>query len=248
MKEPKSSARAVIIIDGRSVTTDATHSLLQAMETTDSHVPVLCHDPRLAPRGTCGICMVEVRSGEQWRKTPACATRLDGIEEVRTRSPALTASRRWTLELLIARHSASARFYPDRVGDGRKPPMVCACRGHPTCVLRSACLQVQAMPLSTERAPREDAPVLLRAGIELEMSKCILCDRCVRICREVKGVEALSLAGRGHEATVVYAKPASTALVEACDACERTGALCIDTCPTDALRPVRNPRLKVVDP
>jgi NADH dehydrogenase/NADH:ubiquinone oxidoreductase subunit G len=236
-----------LVIDGRVVTLPSTDGmLLGALAHAGVVVPVLCHDPRLSPQGSCGVCVVEIRHGDGWRPVPACATPVSSVEEVRTQSEALVRSRRWTLELLFSNHSPAAKFHPDRSFGGSKPPLVCACRGHRSCTLRNLCLEVEAEPDALGRPASESPPELLRTGIELEMSKCVRCDRCVRICREVVEVEALSFARRGHDTTLVYAAPADPELVERCDRCAEGGALCIDTCPTDALHPPRPAKLKVV--
>jgi len=236
-----------VTVDGRAAQLNAGASLLDAVQSTGVHVPTLCHDPRLTPQGSCGICMVEVWRDDRWVQMPACATPASHGGEVRTSSDALARSRRWTLELLFAHHSTAARHHPERKGQSNKPPLVCACRGHQQCTLRSLCLQLEAEPdrLGTRTEP--EAPEEIRPGIELEMSKCIRCDRCVRICREVAGVEALGFADRGQDTTLVFAKPVSDEAMQRCDRCVESGALCIDTCPTDALHvPRRRSKLKVV--
>ncbi|MGF1508589.1 MAG: 2Fe-2S iron-sulfur cluster-binding protein [Myxococcota bacterium] len=235
-----------VVVDGQATSVPATASLLDAVREAGVYVPVLCHDPRLKPQGSCGICMVEVSRGGEWRQQAACATKVAPHLEVRTQSEHLDQSRRWTIELLFSHHSRAARFHPERVGQGKKPPLVCACQGHRTCALRSLCLEAGADPDHLGRRKLEDPPIELRSGIELEMSKCVRCDRCVRICREVASVEALSFMRRGHETTLVYARPVDAERGARCDACEASGALCIDTCPTDALHPPRGKKLKVL--
>ncbi len=66
--------------------------------------------------------------------------------------------------------------------------------------------------------------------IELDSNKCILCSRCIRICHEVVGADALGLVNRGFK---TYVSPA-LGLPLAETNCESCG-LCIDTCPTGAL-------------
>ena len=66
--------------------------------------------------------------------------------------------------------------------------------------------------------------------IEIDRNKCILCARCVRICREVAGANALGLVNRGFD---TYVAPAmGNSLTET--TCESCG-LCISTCPTGAI-------------
>jgi len=65
---------------------------------------------------------------------------------------------------------------------------------------------------------------------EIDNNKCILCARCVRICREVVGANALGLVNRGFETYVVpsLGKNLSDTNCESC-------GLCISTCPTGAI-------------
>lgn len=66
--------------------------------------------------------------------------------------------------------------------------------------------------------------------IEIDNNKCILCSRCVRICKEVVGANALTLVKRGFE---TYVAPAmGDSLVDT--TCESCG-MCISACPTGAI-------------
>lgn len=66
--------------------------------------------------------------------------------------------------------------------------------------------------------------------IEIDNNKCILCGRCVRICREVVGANALGLINRGF--TTYVAPSMGEALQDTkCESC----GLCISTCPTGAI-------------
>ncbi|MDA3866816.1 MAG: FAD-dependent oxidoreductase [Salinivirgaceae bacterium] len=66
--------------------------------------------------------------------------------------------------------------------------------------------------------------------IEIDNNKCILCTRCVRICREVVGANALGLVDRGFETAIAPAMGASL-LDTNCESC----GMCISACPTGAL-------------
>ncbi|MDP1621962.1 MAG: molybdopterin-dependent oxidoreductase [Bacteroidales bacterium] len=66
--------------------------------------------------------------------------------------------------------------------------------------------------------------------IEIDNNKCILCARCVRICREVVGANALGLINRGF--TTYVAPSMGEALQDTrCESC----GMCISTCPTGAI-------------
>lgn len=66
--------------------------------------------------------------------------------------------------------------------------------------------------------------------IEIDNNKCILCARCVRICSDVVGANALGLVERGFETYVAPSLGGS--LTESnCESC----GICISTCPTGAI-------------
>ena len=66
--------------------------------------------------------------------------------------------------------------------------------------------------------------------IHVDMSQCILCYRCVRICDEVQGQFVWQILNRGHETRII--PDSGTTLAES--SCVSCGA-CVDTCPTGAL-------------
>ena len=63
-----------------------------------------------------------------------------------------------------------------------------------------------------------------------DMSKCILCRRCVVACSNLKGEKMFSVANRGFESKIVYGfdQPVDK---EACRDCD----VCIALCPSGAL-------------
>ena len=66
--------------------------------------------------------------------------------------------------------------------------------------------------------------------IEIDNNKCILCSRCVRICKEVVGANALTLIKRGFD-TFVAPALGSNLTETTCESC----GLCLSACPTGAL-------------
>lgn len=66
--------------------------------------------------------------------------------------------------------------------------------------------------------------------VEIDNNKCILCARCVRICSDVVGANALGMVNRGFK---TYIAPSMGNSLQETD-CESCG-MCISTCPTGAI-------------
>jgi NADH dehydrogenase/NADH:ubiquinone oxidoreductase subunit G len=79
--------------------------------------------------------------------------------------------------------------------------------------------------------PEDENPYIIR-----NMSKCILCRRCVTACQNLKGEKMFSIAYRGFDSKVVYSLDLPMGSEETCRDCDT----CISLCPTGALsKPVK---------
>ncbi len=97
--------------------------------------------------------------------------------------------------------------------------------------VRRALARRTGTPTPALRGPRPDRG---HPFLRVDMTKCILCFRCVRICAEVEGRGIWRVEGRGA-ATRIAPGPAPTLLASGCSSC---GA-CADTCPTGAITDAR---------
>jgi formate dehydrogenase alpha subunit len=130
--------------------------------------------------------------------------------------PAVNHVRRVTAELIIADHQASCL----------------ECTSNQRCELQRAAAHLgidqSRLRPGTRRAVKDTSnPFFIR-----DMSKCVLCTRCVRLCHEIRGVGAIDVISRGYDARV--APFWETPIVES--TCESCG-MCVDACPVGALRP-----------
>ncbi|HWP42398.1 MAG TPA: formate dehydrogenase subunit alpha [Blastocatellia bacterium] len=185
-------------------------SILDALRSTGVEVPTLCHDDRLRPYGGCRLCVVQVKG---WpRPVTACNTLVAEGMVIDTHTPEIEALRRTLISLL-------AQYYP-----------ASAMRQHPDEEFHSL---VRAYGLEGELRGSAD-PALVDDShpyIHVNMSRCVYCYRCVRICEELQGQFVWKAWFRG-DATRIRPDSGTTLLESSCVGC---GA-CADTCPTGALK------------
>jgi formate dehydrogenase major subunit len=184
--------------------------LLEACRQNGIEIPTLCSDPRLKPASSCRLCEVEVAGRE--RPPCACATPVEEGMVVETHTPALEDFRRAMLERLAVRIPAED---PARLA------------GKPFRKL------LDAYGLEPTGMPRPEAKQPEHPYLDVDLSWCVACGRCVRICDEVQGQNIWTFTGRGGD--LALAPELSPGLRES--ACVSCGA-CADTCPTGAIEDV----------
>lgn len=106
----------------------------------------------------------------------------------------------------------------------------CGCTAFPDCDLQKYSTQYNASQKGFTGEFREYKVDFRHPYIEIDNNKCILCGRCIRICREVVGANALGFVNRGFDTLV--APSMGDALQDTfCESC----GMCLSTCPTGAL-------------
>ena len=198
------------VINGKAHQFEKPLSILEAAQTIRIDIPTLCHDERLKPIGACRLCLVEI-DGKS-RPVPACSSPLEDGMVISTHSPMLEHERRMILRMLAQdRPSHGLRKAPEKpfhryaIQYGLK---------------ESDFKQVDAGPFIDDSHPY----------IHVDMSQCILCYRCVRMCDEVQGQFVWQIVNTGHETRIV--PDSGTTLRES--SCVSCGG-CVDVCPAGAL-------------
>ncbi|MDP2236136.1 MAG: FAD-dependent oxidoreductase [Bacteroidales bacterium] len=107
----------------------------------------------------------------------------------------------------------------------------CGCNAYFDCDLKKHSTNYDAEQKAFEGEYHQHQVDFRHPFIEIDNNKCILCSRCIRICKEVTGAGALGLINRGFKS---YVSPAMELPLNE-TSCESCG-LCITTCPTGAIR------------
>ena len=201
-----------ITIDGVKVGSPSGATILEAAEKAGIEIPRLCHQEGIKPSGNCRVCVVEVEGSRTL--VGSCHTPIVEGMVVRSRSPRVLEARKTTIELLLTGHTGTC------VTDTEARE----------CALHKLASDLEVGPprLHVKR-PRlyavEEGPYVRR-----DMSRCILCRKCIRACKEVAGQNIYSMAYRGFDSKVVVDCDIPLNK-EVCKDC----GVCIKYCPTSAL-------------
>jgi NADH dehydrogenase/NADH:ubiquinone oxidoreductase subunit G len=205
-------AKLLVTLNGAQVSGRPGQTILELARENGIEIPTLCHHQDLTPLGVCRLCVVEVEGSRTL--VGSCHTPVTEGMVIHTHSPKVLAARKMIVELLLASHCGSC-FMCDKAN---------------ICELRqiAADLEVGLPRFQTRKNfyPLEDvSPYIVR-----DLTKCIMCRRCVRACREVAGHNVFAIAYRGYDAKVVvdFDQPIDKEVCRDCGAC-------ITFCPTGAL-------------
>lgn len=196
-----------VVVNGMPQEFEPGQTILSVLTRSGIHVPALCDDPRLAPVGACRLCVVD--TGAALPVTACTALATDGMT-IQTHTRELEQQRRTLLRMLAWNHPAEAALSP------LDNPFLAE--------LRAYDLTGELRGVSTHQVD-ESNPY-----IRVDMSRCIYCYRCERICNDIQGQFTWRIWGRGADLRIV--PDSGTTLRES--SCVSCGA-CVDTCPTGAL-------------
>ena len=199
-----------LTINDQTIPAEEGQTVMQAALAAGIYIPSLCYHPAIASSGACRLCVVEIE-GQRGVVSSCTMAAAEGMI-VRTETPEIQQQRKSILWLMQSEH-------PVEVIPGTQFAKVLAHVG------------VAEFPAGHGNHER---PLAIVAGDPLyvrDPQRCILCERCVRICKQTRGVGSLGLIGRGIRTTV--STPQDESLVAA--DCRFCGA-CVEVCPTGALR------------
>lgn len=201
-----------LTIDGKKITCPAETSILDAAEQNGIKIPRLCHHPDLKPFGACRMCLVEDEN--TGRLMASCVTPATRDMVLQTASPRIVKHRRNIVRLMIAEH----------------PESCIVCNKGNRCQLRQVAANLGIGETDLYHMPNfkplEQAnPFMIR-----DLSKCILCGKCIRADHELVVVGAIdyNLRGFGSRPATAYELGLEQS---SCTFC----GTCVSLCPTGAL-------------
>ena len=204
--------KVCVTIDGIRLYVPENYTILQAAKEVNINIPTLCFLKDINEIGCCRMCLVEVKGAKSLQA--ACVYPVSDGMEVLTHTPKVMEARKVNLELILSNHNSRCQ--------------TCS-RSWMDCELQALAnkLSVETVRFEGEKKllPLDIGPSIVR-----DPNKCILCRRCVSVCKNVQTVGVIDLVNRGFNTRV--APPFGMSLSDT--PCVNCGQ-CINVCPVNAL-------------
>ena len=207
-----------LTIDGREVTVPRGTTIFDAARLHGIAIPTLCHQQNQVPVGVCRVCVVDVGARVY---AAACVRECDPGMVVKTNVEPVLQARKTLVELLMADHPAPCTRQ----------------QASSDCELEALWLAMQdAKQTKDTKEPRFARRLTPRGrddsslSIAIDHEACILCDRCVRGCDEIKKNDVIGRTGRGYTAGIAFDLnvPMGSSTCVSCGEC-------MVSCPTGAI-------------
>lgn len=199
------------MIDGQEVEVEKGTTVLEAAKSVGIAIPTLCYLKGISQTSGCRVCLVEAGP----KLLASCSLVAEPNMQIKTNTQKVRSARKTVVELLLSNHKEECTL--------------CSRTGN--CELQSLSydLKIDRMHYTGRRkevALDDVSPSLVR-----DQEKCVLCGRCVAVCKNTQSVSAIGLINRGFE--TVVGSPFGRSLAES--TCINCGQ-CIMVCPVGALQ------------
>jgi bidirectional [NiFe] hydrogenase diaphorase subunit len=204
-----------LTIDGKKIIAPEGEKILWATLDNDIYIPNLCSvREKGEPFAACRLCFVEVEGRQE--PVSACTEPVREGMIVHTRGEMALRLARTSAELLLTGH-----------------PVDCGhCKKNRSCELQKIARHL-GMKLKTKRfrTLEKNLPIDDSSSVLIyDPNKCVLCGRCVWVCREQLGIGAIGFTWRGFKRMVstFENKPLAWSRCQEC-------IECVKVCPVGAL-------------
>jgi len=215
-----------LTIDGKTCQAKEGESLLNIARANDVFVPAVCYLTKCSPTLACRLCLVEVDGKQVY----SCNSKVKEDMNVTTSTPNIEKERRAIMEVYDVNH-----------------PLQCGvCDQSGECELQnySLYMNVDSQSYSIKDVPR---PTAHWGVMNYDPGLCIVCEKCVTVCKDMIGSNALSTVKRGadpisksfkddmpKDAYAMWNKLNKSIIGFEADLCTDCGE-CISVCPVGAL-------------
>ena len=246
-------------IDRQQVQVPVGTTILEAAGSIDIYIPRLCYHPDLppakhraaaevifqgnrkienampeAPGRGCGLCVVKVEGTDEL--VDSCATEVKEAMVVSTTNDRISATRQEKLVPIMKRHRHACLTCAQQEGCPRtqcssnvpENERCCSQFGH--CELQNVANYVGLLDSTPKWIPTDLEVINEHPLFDTDYNLCIGCTRCVRACRDLRGIEAIGFV-YDEKGQVYIGTLAETPAASGCKFC----TACVEVCPTGAL-------------
>ncbi len=166
-------------INGKDISVAKGTTIMEAAKANNISIPNLCYLENIHQFGACRICVVEVKGAKTLQAS--CMTAVTEGMDVQTNSDKVRKARKVLYELLLSDHTKDCL----------------SCKRNQSCELQELgkTLGIEETRFEGERSLKN---LDVSFSITRDMSKCVLCRRCVTACNEIQGVGILNAQNRGR--------------------------------------------------
>jgi NADP-reducing hydrogenase subunit HndD len=202
-----------ITINNKKIAAHEGETIMEAARRNNINIPSLCWLDGVHKVGSCRICVVEVEGARTLQA--ACIVPVQEGMVIRTNTEKVRKTRKLLYELILSDH----------------PRECLSCARNQNCELQRLGEMIGAeddrfVGERSKSAIDDGSPSIVR-----DMSKCILCRRCVTVCNEIQGIGVLNVQNRGFDSVVGPAQGLALDTVN-CAYCGQ----CTTVCPVSALQ------------
>ena len=199
-------------INGMPISVPEGTTILEAARANGIDIPTLCYLKDVSESGSCRMCVVEIVGARALQA--ACVYPVAEGIEVLTHSPKVKKARKNTLELILSNHDRKCL----------------TCSRNQNCELQKLCDELGIDDIEYQGVMNEYEIDQSGTSIVRDNNKCVLCRRCVSVCKNVQTVGVIDAQERGFNTKIgcAFEMPLGET------ACVNCGQ-CITACPTGAL-------------
>lgn len=202
-----------ITINNRKIAAREGETIMEAARRNNIYIPSLCWLDGVHSVGSCRICIVEVEGARTLQAS--CIVPVQDGMVIRTNTEKVRKARKLLYELILSDH----------------PRECLSCARNQSCELQKLGEMINAegdrfVGERSKTAIDDSSPSIIR-----DMSKCVLCRRCVTVCNEIQGIGVLNVQNRGFD-TVIGPAPGLALDTVNCTYCGQ----CTTICPVGALQ------------
>ncbi len=201
-----------LTINGKSVSVSEGSTILEAAKQNNIYIPNLCYLEGVHKFGSCRLCVVEVEGARTLQASCMVPAR-EGMV-VRTNTEKTRKARKSLYELILSDH----------------PKDCLSCERNQSCELQEMG-NVLGVTDARYEGEKSKGSIDISPSITRDMSKCILCRRCITVCNQIQNVGVLNAQNRGFDTVIGTAMDLPINTVN-CAYCGQ----CTIVCPVGALK------------